>query len=309
MACSAPAYLFTVFTATYNRAHVLHRVYDSLMSQIDAPPFEWLIVDDGSIDETRELVAAWAAAAPFPIRYLYQANGGQHMACNRGLQHARGELFAMIDSDDAAPADLLARMADLWRSIPEAERPRFAGVGGLCVDEHGRLVGDRYPRECYDANALQIYFRDRLVGQKWWCTRTTVLRRFRWLETPYKSPNPWYRISEHYRWRLVNEVANVFYQDNAEDSISRAKSSLVPGALLHRCELCLTRYIGWSGYHPLKFANMAAHYVRCSLHLGRGWTAQVRRLPWVGRLLWAAALPVGGVLWLRDKQRRIRIKR
>src|SRR5690554_1988606 len=93
----APA--ITVFTPTYNRAHTLPRLYQSLLDQIFRD-FEWLIVDDGSTDGTKELVEGWIAEAAIQIRYIYQPNGGKHTAFNRGVREARSPLFASIDSDD-----------------------------------------------------------------------------------------------------------------------------------------------------------------------------------------------------------------
>ncbi len=93
-------HVFTVFTATFNRAHVLHRVYHSLRAQTFRD-FEWLVVDDGSTDGTGALVEAWRAEADFPIRYRYQENRGKHVACNRAVAEARGRFFLTLDSDDA----------------------------------------------------------------------------------------------------------------------------------------------------------------------------------------------------------------
>jgi glycosyltransferase involved in cell wall biosynthesis len=81
--------LFTVFTPTYNRAHTIHRVYDSLCAQT-LRDFEWLVIDDGSTDNTAELVAKWAEVAKFPIRYFKQKNLGKHFAHNRALVEATG---------------------------------------------------------------------------------------------------------------------------------------------------------------------------------------------------------------------------
>src|SRR6476619_6982250 len=91
---SSPQYqhLFTVFTPTYNRARTLDRVYTSLKNQTFRD-FEWIIVDDGSSDETSNLVQAWQQEAGFPVRYVYQPNLGKHVAFNRGVAEARGELF------------------------------------------------------------------------------------------------------------------------------------------------------------------------------------------------------------------------
>src|SRR5215469_15182284 len=90
--------LFTVFTATYNRAHTIHRVFNSLRAQT-VRDFEWLVVDDGSTDNTAELIAAWSKLADFPIRYFKQENSGKHIARNLAVREARGSFFALLDSD------------------------------------------------------------------------------------------------------------------------------------------------------------------------------------------------------------------
>ena len=84
--------LFTVFTPTFNRAHTLGRVYESLSSQT-LRDFEWLIIDDGSTDGTDALVERFRQAASFPIRYEYQSNQGKNAAFNREVGLAQGELL------------------------------------------------------------------------------------------------------------------------------------------------------------------------------------------------------------------------
>lgn len=96
--------LLTVFTPTYNRCAELARLHASLCKQIDMR-FEWLVVDDGSNDSTRDAVQQWQISSPFSIRYLWQENSGKHVAHNLGAQEARGHLFMCVDSDDWLEAD------------------------------------------------------------------------------------------------------------------------------------------------------------------------------------------------------------
>ena len=116
--------LITIFTATYNRAHTLHRAFESLRAQTFRD-FEWLVVDDGSIDGTNELVAGWMETADFPIRYLRQNHSGKHFAHNLALSEARGLLFTVLDSDDALPSDALGKLKQCWISFPESDGVRF----------------------------------------------------------------------------------------------------------------------------------------------------------------------------------------
>lgn len=99
--------LLTVFTPAYNRAHTLPRLHDSLLAQTDMD-FEWLVVDDGSIDGTGDLVLGWAGDSPFPVRYLWQENSGKHVAHNLAAREAHGRLFICVDSDDWLEPDAVA---------------------------------------------------------------------------------------------------------------------------------------------------------------------------------------------------------
>ena len=106
-------YVFTVFTPTFNRSLTLRRVYESLRLQTFRD-FEWLIVDDGSTDCTKELVEKWRTESSFPIRYIYQENRGKPAAFNQGVQKAQGELFLTLDSDDACVPQALERLKYHW---------------------------------------------------------------------------------------------------------------------------------------------------------------------------------------------------
>src|SRR5437764_8622953 len=113
--------LFTVFTPTYNRAHTIKRVFDSLSAQT-LREFEWLVVDDGSTDKTSELIAAWAKAVDFPIRYFRQEHSGKHIAYNLAVRAARGQFFLTLDSDDGCVPHALERIAYHWNMIPACDR-------------------------------------------------------------------------------------------------------------------------------------------------------------------------------------------
>ena len=90
-----PDMLFTICTATFNRAHTLQRVFDSLSAQT-LDDFEWIIIDDGSTDETKFHVSKWQETAPFEIRYHYQPNKGKHIAINKGVDLAQGEFLLSL---------------------------------------------------------------------------------------------------------------------------------------------------------------------------------------------------------------------
>lgn len=118
----------TVFTPTYNRAYIIKNLYDSLKRQT-FKDFEWLVIDDGSTDETEELFSAWQNEEnDFPVRYYKQENAGKCAAINRALDLAKGELFFTVDSDDYLTDDALGKIANWEKEIPEDEK--FCGFAG-----------------------------------------------------------------------------------------------------------------------------------------------------------------------------------
>lgn len=104
----------TIFTPTYNRAYILPKLYDSLCEQT-CQDFEWLIVDDGSTDHTKELVEGWKLEKIVDIRYLYQDNSGKMMAHNRAVRESKTELFMCVDSDDhLCSAQVVGDVISFW---------------------------------------------------------------------------------------------------------------------------------------------------------------------------------------------------
>lgn len=302
---TAPAFTFTVFTPTRNRAEMLHRPYESLLTQTYRD-FEWLIVDNDSGDDTASLVEGWAAEAPFPIRFIRQENRGLHGSMNRGIAEARGAYLLTLASDDTCPAEALERFKHHWDTIPEDRRDTFVGVAGLVADEHGRIVGTTYPHDPTDSDAIEIRYRYRVEGEKWAALRVDVLRQFPMpVIDGYTGYVPesiiWNRIARQYRTRYVNEVLRAFYLD-APVSLARPQfaGDNAPGALLAAQEL-LNHEIGWLRHSPDAFFRTAARYARWSIHLRRSPAEQLRGLTNLpARLLWLAALPVGLAMYLRD---------
>ena len=149
---------FTVYTPTYNRAHLLHRVYDSLMAQ-DERDFEWLIIDDGSTDNTATLVEDWVVKAPFPVRYVRQANQGKHIATNRAVELAAGEMFVIVDSDDWLANGALGILREAWGAIPDELKPRVANIAGLFLDPSEKPVTRLFPSDEFDCSSVDMEFR------------------------------------------------------------------------------------------------------------------------------------------------------
>lgn len=213
---------FTIVTATYNRAHTLGRVYGSLLAQTFRD-FEWVVVDDGSSDGTRELVGSWKAS--FPIRYFWKPNGGQHTAMNLGLSVAEGEFLEFVDSDDAFVPHALERFDYHWRQIPDPSR--FYNVLTLCCRPDGSIVGKPFAADRVDTFTLADTLRHLGPGDRCGMNRTAALREF----FPYPEGEPWCplglmwnRLAQRYATRFVNEPLLIVY--SSPDSNTRRDSAL-----------------------------------------------------------------------------------
>jgi glycosyltransferase involved in cell wall biosynthesis len=299
--------VFTVFTATYQRAHTLGRVRDSLAAQT-MRDFEWLVVDDGSTDGTEALLREWTSDSPYPIRVIRQENLGKPVAWNRGVAEARGELFLSIDSDDACVPIALERFLHHWQSISEASRARFSAVTALAVDQHGRVLGDRFPDDVTDSDPLEIRFRYGVRGEKWGFHRIEVLREF-----PFPDPGKgrwvdeslvWDRIGRSYRTRYVNEELlrhHIGTEGGLMSQVADAQrhSAMFLEVFRERLNEDL-RYARWA---PGEFVRTAANYSRHARHQRLGVIGQLRALRPGAWPLWALGAPVGAALWARDRRR------
>lgn len=206
-AASPWKFRFTVLTATYNRAHTLNGVYESLCAQTFRD-FEWLIIDDGSADETAKLVASWKPW--FALRYVPKPNGGKHTAINLGARLAEGKWILIFDSDDRCVPSALERFDHHVKHLPDADR--FANVSCLCANPDGTVVGSRYPGgEFIDVYAFaeQVRLRN---SERWSIKRTEVLRQYPFPEGECFVPDGlvWNRMSRKYATRFINESLRVY---------------------------------------------------------------------------------------------------
>jgi len=297
-------YRFTVFTPTYNRAHTLHRVFDSLMKQTFSD-FEWLVVDDGSTDGTEAVLKQFAEQTRWPMRTVNQPNLGKPAAFNRAVREAKGFLFLTLDSDDACKPRALERFDYYWESIPFQERGGFSGVTVLCEDQDGRPVGDRFPTDIFDSDSLRNRYVHRIRGEKWGCHRTEVLRMFPFDETRGVSLSTvWNRIARRYRTRYVNEALRIYYTNESHGSLTQETHSRIAGPqgkALTRLEV-LNRELDYFWYAPQNFILSFIHYGRFSL-LNRTPVSQIVRDldgTW-RRLAMVSLLPISYVVAMRDR--------
>jgi len=292
---------FTVFIPTYNRAHTLPAVFESLMAQTFRD-FEVIVVDDGSTDGTRDLIDSWRSKFFFPMKYVYQENRGKPSAHNRALQDAEGVLFMTLDSDDSLLPDALENIYNHWNRIPERDRDSFAGISGLCLDEKGSLSGTPYPEDVLDVTYLELMGQHEMRGEKREAMRTDILREYPYPiiegERHIRPTMIFRRISLHYRTRFVNIPIQI--NRHAPDGITsnRFRYRMANPKGLRLC--FLEDITDFSRYLSLKkLFRSHTRYVRYSLHSGVGVLRQAREIK--HPVLWVLALPEGVLKWYRDR--------
>ena len=250
----------TVFTPTYNRAYIIENLYRSLQRQT-CHDFEWIIVDDGSTDNTEELISSWIEEGnDFPIRYYKVANGGKCRAINYALELAEGELFFTMDSDDYLTDDALEKVVSWFEELnPDGEIKGIVANRGYSPTETANYLFE----EAYlDKTLLDIYALKRdgkqvFDGERAFVFYTDFHKEYRYPE--FEGENfmteavTWNRMAaDGYKMRFYNDIIWVF--EYKEDGLTRAGSSIFLknpkgyGLILKE----KAEFLGWSKKEILK---------------------------------------------------------
>lgn len=162
----------TVFTPTYNRAHTLHRCYESLKRQT-CRDFIWLIVDDGSTDNTSDIVKSWIKENLISIRYHYQENQGMHGAHNTAYDLIDTELNVCIDSDDYMSDDAVNKIITFWN---KHDGEKYAGIIGLDADIKGEVIGTFLPDKVKAETLSNLHGKYKVKGDKKLVYKTELIK-------------------------------------------------------------------------------------------------------------------------------------
>lgn len=166
--------LLTVFTPTFNRGYCLHKCYESLKRQT-CKEFIWMVIDDGSNDNTFDLVQQWTKENIIEIHYIYQQNQGMHGAHNTAYENISTELNVCIDSDDYMPDDAVYSIIDFWSQYGNEH---VAGIIGLDANEQLEIIGSQFPKGLKQTTLFDVYNKYGVTGDKKLVYRTSLSKKY-----------------------------------------------------------------------------------------------------------------------------------
>jgi len=283
--------LLTIFTPTYNRAYCLHKCYESLVRQTNKD-FIWLIIDDGSTDNTKELVEKWISENKITIRYHYQNNQGMHGAHNTAYELIDTELNVCIDSDDYMPDDAVEKIISFWKKYGS---DKFSGIIGLDAYTNGQIIGSKLPVNVKSSTLFDIYHKYGVTGDKKLVYRTELTKRYpyplfegeKYVGLAYK----YYMLDKEYEMLLMNEILCYveYLPDGSSMNMLKQYRKNPKGFAFYRKELMKLPFASTF----FKF-RQAVHYVSSSLiSKNNKFLSETPE-----KLLTLLALPLGLLLYL-----------
>lgn len=215
--------MITILTPTYNRAYILPKAFESLKRQT-CFDFEWIIVDDGSKDNTEEMVSNWLKGAlPFKIKYIKQNNGGKHRAVNNGVRNASCDYILILDSDDYLEKRCVKLVHEWIGTIKDLSG--FAGVAGLkgWINKSGSIGGKIENDSYVDCTNLERS-KYGLLGDKAEIYKTDIMKRYPFPEFEgenfIRENSSWDRIAQDgLKIRWFNKI--IYYCEYLEDGLTQ----------------------------------------------------------------------------------------
>jgi glycosyltransferase involved in cell wall biosynthesis len=281
----------TVFTPTYNRAYCLGNCYESLKRQTNKD-FMWLIIDDGSTDNTKDLVTYWQTESLIDIQYIWQENLGMHGAHNTAYELIETELNVCIDSDDYLPDDAVEKILGMWE---REGSENVSGLIGLDSFTDGTVIGSKLPDNLKTSTLFDLYYKYGVTGDKKLVYRTKLTKKFpypifkheKYVGLAYK----YYKLDQEYEMLLMNDILCCveYLPDGSSINMLKQYRKNPKGFVFYRKELMKLPFANWR----FKY-KQAIHYVSSTL-LSKEFNV-LRETP--QKTMTALAFPFGVLLFL-----------
>ena len=287
---------FTVFTPTFNRKELLEKLYKSLQKQT-FKDFEWLIVDDGSTDGTKEKVEEFLSEKKLEIKYYFKENGGKQRAYNFATEKANGELFICLDSDDEYVENGLEIILKYWKKYEK--NSDIAGMGYLSTYPNREIIGSSFPEKEMISTQFEIYNKYGVKGDKGLMFRTEIIKKYKFPvfedEKFITEAVVYNRICEKYKMVYVNEKIEI--KEYQEDGLTAKYNNLLlrnpKGQALYHNEINSQKLT-----FKQKVLNNAVYYKFCKV---AGYKFGKIFKESKNKLFLIFAIPIGEFMWKKVK--------
>ena len=270
---------YTIFTPTYNRIDTLPRVYLSLINQT-YKDFIWLIIDDGSTDNTANLIDKWKADNKINIKYFYKENGGKHSAMKLAYEKSTTKYIIELHSDDEILPKTIAIFNDHWELI-ESQRleTKIANISGLSAFNNSKIVGSYYIDKCHDFIDMswhEMVLKYNINNENITCWNLNKLRqcvniqdKF-WFSDRIKNLMEfvlWARLGRKYKTRWINQVLRIYHTD-AETRLSTLNNKNMFYKNLVGTKFFVDENIKYFFWKPKYFLNLILKFSISGINLG-----------------------------------------
>ena len=290
---------FTIFTPTFNRKELLEKLYKSLQKQT-YKDFEWLIVDDGSDDGTKEKAEEFLSEKKLDIKYYFKENGGKQRAYNFATDKANGELFICLDSDDEYVENGLETILKYWEKYEK--NSDIVGMGYLSTYPDGEIIGSIFPEKEMVSTQFDIYNKYGVKGDKGLMFRTEIIKKYKFPvfddEKFITEAVVYNRICEKYKMVYINEKIEI--KEYQEDGLTAKYNNLLlrnpKGQALYHNEIN-TQNLSFKQ----KVLNNAVYYKFCrAAGYKFGKTFKENK----NKLFLIFALGIGEYMWKKEKNKK-----
>ena len=217
--------LLTILTPSYNRGKLLKKCYNNLIKQTNKH-FEWLIIDDGSIDDTQSIVDEFLKEDKIQIRYIYKENGGKHTALNIGFKEARGELTIIVDSDDILVLDAVEIIDKTWSQYRGSKD--ISSISFLRCYSNGDIIGDKFPSDYFISNHIDCRINMGIDGDKSEVYVTKILNKYQFPvfegEKFLSEGIVWTQIGRSYKCVYINKA--IYITEYLDGGLTRSGRTL-----------------------------------------------------------------------------------
>jgi len=220
--------MITVFTPTYNRAEALNKCYESLCGQT-SKDFVWMVVDDGSVDNTKEVVQAWIAENKICIVYIYKENGGKVSSINLSLEKCETELWVCLDSDDYLTPKAIEVMIANNQIIKS--NPDVCGLLALRTGPDGKVMNNkgRIPEDIVYASLQKIRYELNIDTEYVFVYKSAIIKQYPYPVIPgekfFALSYVYDQVDLKYKYRILQD--DLMVSEYLEDGITRNKIKLI----------------------------------------------------------------------------------